>query len=153
MKAPIIRPAVEADLPAVVALFATPDEGNAKHENVGPPLPSCYGDALAEITLDPNNALLVADLDGRVAGVFQLTFIRHVANMGALIAQIENVIVDPALRGHGIGETMMRFAIDESRRRRCFRVQLTSNKVRARAHHFYERLGFVATHEGMKLVL
>jgi GNAT superfamily N-acetyltransferase len=45
----------------------------------------------------------------------------------------------------------MRWAIDEARRRGCFRVQLTSNEVRKRAHRFYERLGFVASHEGMKL--
>lgn len=63
------------------------------------------------------------------------------------------MIVEPSLRGQGIGEAMMRWAIDEARRRGCFRVQLTSNKVRKRAHAFYERLGFVASHEGMKLSL
>lgn len=152
MPSPIIRDAVEADLPEIVRLFSTPDEGATKREDVGPPLASCYRDALAAITRDPNNALLVADLEGRVAGVFQLTMIQHVANMGGIAAQIENVIVDPTLRSRGIGEKMMRFAIDEARRRGCFRVQLTSNKVRKRAHRFYERLGFVATHEGMKLV-
>jgi GNAT superfamily N-acetyltransferase len=48
---------------------------------------------------------------------------------------------------------MMAFAVDEARRQGCFRVQLTSNKARVRAHRFYERLGFKATHEGMKLSL
>jgi GNAT superfamily N-acetyltransferase len=61
------------------------------------------------------------------------------------------VIVEPSFRGRGIGEAMMRWAIGEARRRGCFRIQLTSNKVRKRAHRFYERLDFVASHEGMKL--
>jgi GNAT superfamily N-acetyltransferase len=48
---------------------------------------------------------------------------------------------------------MMRWAIDEARRRGCALVQLTSDKTRMDAHRFYTRLGFVATHEGMKLAL
>lgn len=147
-----VRRAVEADLPAVVRLFAIPDGGNVKREDVGPPLPRAYADALAAMASDPNNALMVAEEGGRVAGVFQLTIIQHVSNMGGKVAQIENVVVDPELRSRGVGETMMRWAIDEAKRRGCFRVQLTSNKVRTRAHRFYARLGFVASHEGMKLV-
>lgn len=88
-----------------------------------------------------------------MVGAFHLTVIQYVAYRGGRVAQVENVIVDPAARGRGIGEAMMRWAIDEARRRGCFRVQLTSNKVRKRAHAFYERIGFVASHEGMKLVL
>ena len=52
-----------------------------------------------------------------------------------------------------VGEAMMRWAIEEARRRGCVRVQLTSSKRRKDAHRFYERLGFVATHEGMQLQL
>ena len=151
MSSPVIRRAVEADLPVAVRLFATPDHGNVKHEDLGPPLPSCYAEALAKIADDPDNALMVAELEGNVVGAFHLTVIQYVANRGGRVAQIENVIVDPAARSQGIGETMMRWAIDEARRRGCFRIQLTSNKVRERAHRFYERLGFVASHEGMKL--
>ena len=47
----------------------------------------------------------------------------------------------------------MTWAIDEARRRGCALVQLTSDKSRQAAHRFYERLGFVASHEGMKLAL
>jgi GNAT superfamily N-acetyltransferase len=153
MRPPTIRRALEADLPVVICLFATPDEGNAKREDLGPPLPPCYAEALARIAGDPDNALMVAELDGVVVGAFHLTIIQYVANRGGRVAQIENVIVDPTVRGRGIGEAMMRWAIDEARQRGCFRVQLTSNKVRKRAHRFYARLGFVASHEGMKLLL
>ncbi|WP_437280119.1 GNAT family N-acetyltransferase [Sorangium sp. So ce375] len=150
---PAIRRAAEADLPVIVHLFSIPDEGGVKTDHPGPPLDPRYREALAAIAEDPNNALLVAEVEGRVAGAFHLTIIQYVANRGARVAQIENVIVDPSLRGRGIGEAMMRWAIDEARRRGCFRVQLTSNKARLRAHRFYKRLGFVASHEGMKLKL
>jgi len=56
-------------------------------------------------------------------------------------------------RSHGIGRLMMEFAIQEARRRGALRIQLTSNVRRTRAHEFYERLGFRASHKGMKLYL
>jgi hypothetical protein len=40
-----------------------------------------------------------------------------------------------------------------ARARGCVRLQLTTNKNRIDAHRFYKRLGFVASHEGMKLKL
>ena len=40
-----------------------------------------------------------------------------------------------------------------ARRRGCALVQLTTDKARTDAHRFYRRLGFVASHEGMKLAL
>ena len=48
---------------------------------------------------------------------------------------------------------MFQWAIDEARCRGCAVVQLTTDKTRADAHRFYERLGFTASHEGYKLQL
>jgi GNAT superfamily N-acetyltransferase len=56
-------------------------------------------------------------------------------------------------RGRGLGAAMIGWAVDESRRRGCGLVQLTTDKSRTDARRFYERLGFVASHEGMKLAL
>jgi ribosomal protein S18 acetylase RimI-like enzyme len=148
-----VRRAAVSDLPAVVALFKLPNEGNRLDLEGGKdPFDPVYVEALASMTED--NALYVADLPSvGVIGVFQLTFVRHVGYQGGLVAQVENVVVDRAHRSRGVGETMMRFAVDRARARKAFRVQLTSNKTRTRAHAFYERLGFVRSHEGMKLVL
>ena len=56
-------------------------------------------------------------------------------------------------RSQGIGAQMMQGAITEARRRGAYRFQLTTHKSRSAAHRFYERLGFTASHEGMKLPL
>ena len=56
-------------------------------------------------------------------------------------------------RGQGLGAAMIGWAVEEARRRDCSLVQLTTNKSRTDAHRFYERLGFVASHEGLKLEL
>ena len=72
---------------------------------------------------------------------------------GALRAQIESVRVSSMRRGQGLGRFLFEWAIEEARRRNCVLVQLTTDKARADAHRFYESLGFVASHEGMKLQL
>ena len=56
-------------------------------------------------------------------------------------------------RSHGIGRAMMEHARREAEGRGALRLQLTSNAAREAAHRFYERLGFRATHAGMKLYL
>jgi len=136
----------------VVALFASQD-GNALDASAreeAHPIEPCYEDALRAVEADPNNLLMVAEVEGAVVGVFQLTIIQHVAFRGGRVAQIENVFVDDSARGRGVGTAMMQWAIDLAKRRGCFRVQLTTNRARTRAHAFYERLGFVASHVGMK---
>jgi ribosomal protein S18 acetylase RimI-like enzyme len=84
---------------------------------------------------------------------FQLSYIPGLARRGSLRCQIESVRVAAQLRDHGVGAAMMKWAIDEARAKGCTLVQLTTDKERKGALRFYERLGFVASHEGMKLLL
>ena len=145
-----IRRATETDLPEILRLLLA-DRATPSDELAGDA--PCYAAALREMQSSDSNATYVAERDGRVVGTFMLTFIRHLLRRGTLVAQIEAVRVDSTVRSRGIGGHMMRWAIDESRRRGCSRVQLTSNKSRKDAHRFYQRLGFRVTHEGMKLDL
>ena len=145
----LMRRATAADLPRIVRLLAD-DALGATRERVEDPLPSPYLDAFAAIEADPNQFLLVADVEGRVVGVLQLTFIPGLTRLGSWRAMIEGVRVDGSQRGAGIGQQLVAWAIEEARRRGCRLVQLTTDKSRLDAHRFYERLGFVATHEGMK---
>jgi GNAT superfamily N-acetyltransferase len=72
---------------------------------------------------------------------------------GSWRAPIEGVRIDSAIRSRGIGAKMFEWAIARARERGCKLVQLASNKSRHEARRFYEELGFVASHEGMKLRL
>ncbi|HQZ13773.1 MAG TPA: GNAT family N-acetyltransferase [Devosia sp.] len=145
------RAATAADLPFIVRLsvegsvLATKDDVTAFDPR--------YAAAFAAIDNDPNHELWIVERDGVPAGSFQLSYIPGIPNLGGWRGLIENVQVDSAQRGGGIGGEMMRFAIERCRERGCWVVQLTSNKQRLDAHRFYDRLGFVATHEGYKLHL
>jgi ribosomal protein S18 acetylase RimI-like enzyme len=146
------REARREDVPAIVALLADHPLG-ADRESVAEPVPAAYTVAFEAIEASPDNALIVGERDGEVVACLQLTIIPGLGRQGVLRAQIEAVRVAASARGAGLGEKLMRHAIERARERGCGLVQLTSDKERAAAHRFYERLGFVATHEGMKLVL
>lgn len=149
---PILRVATEADLPGIVRLLADDDLGRGR-ERFADPLPRAYVDAFRAMQRQGGNDFLVAEETGVVVGCLQLTIIPGVSRMGATRAQIESVRVDRSQRGQKLGEALMAHAIERARAAGCSLVQLTTDKTRADAHRFYERLGFKATHEGMKLAL
>jgi GNAT superfamily N-acetyltransferase len=149
----LIRDANRADVPRIVALYRTDELTRKHHAAAGAEVEPGYYAAFDAIDGDARNRMLVAEAGGVIVGAFQLTFVPDMQPDGRDVAIIENVIVDGAARGRGIGAAMMRWAVDESRRRGCSQVKLTSNKQRAEAHRFYGRLGFEATHEGFKLLL
>ena len=146
---PHIRPATSEDLPSIIQLLADDDLGRSR-EDPRTPLDPRYLAAFAAIERDPNQQLVVAELDGRVVGCLQLTLIPGLSRLGMWRGQIESVRVASSERGHGIGRLMFEWAIGECRERGCGLVQLTTDKTRTGAHAFYEELGFEASHEGMK---
>lgn len=146
----VVRRAARTDLPAIVALIAA-DQLGARRDG-GDLAP--YERAFAAIDADPAQLLVVVtDEAGAVAGTLQLTVIPGLARRGALRAQIEAVRVRGDLRGQGLGQALLAWAIEEARGRGCALVQLTSDKRRVGAHRYYGRLGFTASHEGFKLRL
>lgn len=143
-----IRRAVAADVPAIVDMLAD-DPLGARRERPGDP---AYPRAFTAIDADPHQLLAVAVLDGEVVGTLQLTFIPGLSRVGATRALLEAVRVHADHRGRGLGGELTRWAIDTARERGAALIQLTSDASREDAHRFYERLGFRATHVGMKLI-
>lgn len=149
----VLRRAQAGDIPALVALLAA-DQLGATRDGVGSAQDlAAYQAAFRAIDADPAHVLVAAQAGRQVVGTFQLSFIPGLARRGALRAQIEAVRIHESFRGRGLGAAMMGWAIEEARRRGCALVQLTTDKARPDAHRFYERLGFVASHQGMKLRL
>ncbi|CAM3767338.1 GNAT family N-acetyltransferase [Kibdelosporangium persicum] len=144
-----IRRAEATDVPAIVEMIAN-DQLGAKRERPGDPR---YLAAFEEIAADPNQYLAVMEVDGSVAGTLQLTFTPGLSRLGMRRATIEAVRVHENHRGSGLGQRFIEWAIEEARSRGCGLVQLTTDASRADAHRFYERLGFKASHIGMKLPL
>jgi GNAT superfamily N-acetyltransferase len=146
-----IRSAELADVPALVALLVQDVVGaRRRRDDLGPPLPPEYVEAFTAIRADANTLLIAVELEGRIVGTMQLTFVRQLSHRGGMACTVEAVRVAAGLRSRGIGAAMMDWAQAEATRRGCFRVQLTSHGDRRDAHRFYQRLGFVASHVGFK---
>ena len=64
--------------------------------------------------------------------------------------QVEGVRVAASRRGSGLGTELLDWAHDWGRRHGAVVAQLTTDRSRVDARRFYERLGYVASHEGMK---
>ena len=149
---PRFREACSSDLETLVAMLAD-DELGAQREDASRPLQPAYGEAFAQIDADPNNALIVAHIDGKAVGMMQLTFIPYLTHGGSWRCLVEGVRVATDQRGRGMGRALLRHAIERARQRNCRLLQLTSDKRRPEALRFYRSLGFEATHEGFKLPL
>jgi len=148
----IFRDATAADLPAIVAMLAD-DHLGATRERLGEPLHPAYAEAFERIAANPYDHLIVAEVDGGVVACAQLTLLSGLSHTGLTRAQIEGVRVASSHRGGGLGQALIRHLVERARAEGAGLVQLTSTATRERARHFYERLGFQATHVGFKLDL
>jgi GNAT superfamily N-acetyltransferase len=145
-----IRPAVHADLPAIVAMLAD-DPLGALRESPDDLTP--YTDAFDRLDGDPHQHVVVAVRADRIVGTLQLTIIPGLSRRGMTRSVIEGVRVHSDERGSGLGTQLIEWAVETSRAQGCGLVQLTSDVTRTDAHRFYERLGFEPSHLGFKLSL
>lgn len=130
------------------------DELGKNRENFITPLPKSYIDAFENIDSDPNQELIVVKtLDGTIAATLKLNYIQTLTHQAARRVQIEGVRVSEIFRGRGLGTSIFEWAIERAKSRGARIIQLTSDKRRPSAIHFYEKLGFKASHEGMKIML
>ena len=109
--------------------------------------------AFNRLTRDRSHAILVAELAGKIVGTCHLIVVPHLGHALKPLAIVENVVVDADARSSGIGQHLMVAAGELARRRGCYKMALTSNIARPRAHKFYERLGWTRTHFGYSLGL
>ena len=144
------RRARRDDLAAIVDLLADDDLGAAREQttDLAP-----YEAAFAEIDGDARHVLVVGEADGEVVACLQATVLPCLTHGGRRRAQFEGVRVSDRRRGRGVGAALLEWSIEWARRNGCGVVQLTTDRRRPDARRFYEAAGFVATHDGLKLVL
>ncbi|CAM4490855.1 GNAT family N-acetyltransferase [Paenibacillus tarimensis] len=148
----IFRKATIQDLDRIVLMLSDDVLGNTR-ELYQDPLPECYIKAFQSINSDPNNELIVACYNENIVGVQQITFTPYLTYQGGWRATIEGVRIASSERDKGIGSMLIRWAIQRAKERGCRMVQLSTDKKRPEALNFYEKLGFKASHEGLKLHL
>lgn len=148
----IFRKAKIDDVQEIITLLLDDELGKSREATDNNALPK-YIAAFHRIDNNPDQYLMVIDKDGKIIGTCQLTIMPHLLYQGALRMNIEAVRIASEYRGQGIGEWMMQQVINLAKEKNVTMLQLTTNKKRTRAKVFYEKVGFEASHEGMKLHL
>lgn len=141
------REASKADLPDILRLLSQPDMDDGQVLSL----------AEAERGFDrmaryPDYRIYSAIRDDRIVGTFALLIMDNLGHRGAPSGVIEDVAVDPQCQGQGIGKAMVRHALRVCGERGCYKVALSSNLKRERAHAFYESLGFERHGYSFKIV-
>lgn len=137
------------DLRVIITLLLE-DELGKDRKHLSTIIEQSYLDAFHRIDNDPNHYLMVVCVERLILGTCHLTIMPSLTFSGATRMQIEAVRVSLKHRRQGIGEWMIRAAIDYAKSNGATIIQLTTNNKRTRAQEFYERLGFEPTHVGMK---
>jgi len=132
-----VREATEADLPAILRVYAQPELDHGRVLD----LDQARGQ-WRRIHEHPDYKVYVAELDRGVVGTFALLIMPNISHLGAPAGIVDQVGVLPQHQGRGVGRLMMEHARDICRRAGCYKLMLSSNLKRQQAHAFYESLGF-----------
>ncbi len=142
--------ATRRDLPALVALLADDPLGSQRESSGHGELDAQYQEAFSAIVEDPSHQIMVLRHDTQIIACLQLSLLPNLTYTGGWRGQIEGVRVHPDWRGRGLGERLIEEAVEIAQSKDCVLVQLTTDTRRPDAIRFYERLGFVPSHCGMK---
>ena len=92
-----------------------------------------------KINSNPDHIIAVAEIDGKIVGSTTLLIESKFIHNGGLVGHIEDVVVDKNYQGQKIGEKIMKFLIEISKNRGCYKTILDcTDDVKP----FYEKLGF-----------
>jgi glucosamine-phosphate N-acetyltransferase len=101
-----------------------------------------------KINSNPDHIIAVAEMDGKIVGSTTLLIESKFIHNGGTVGHIEDVVVNKNYQGQKIGEKIMKFLIEISKKRGCYKTILDcTDDVKP----FYEKLGFKKVANEMRL--
>lgn len=143
----IIRHAIEKDVPRILELYRQLALEPEKYK------PASLSEALKiykKMSQYPGYHLLVAEDSGQVVGTAVMAVLPGFAHGTAPFAVVEYVVVEEQHRSRGIGKLMMEAVKSLAKEAGCYKIMLTSDLRRERAHKFYESIGYQASAHGFR---
>jgi ribosomal protein S18 acetylase RimI-like enzyme len=140
-----VRPyRLPADMDALVRIW---EDSEDHHEAIDPQPPLVPRSIEAtrrrfeQLKVDPQRALLVAEVDGAVVGLAEATLRRDESN-GFVGAYVNELAVASGWRGRGIGTRLLAEVEQWGRDNGALAMALDTLVTNAGARRLYERLGF-----------
>jgi GNAT superfamily N-acetyltransferase len=98
--------------------------------------------AFAQILGSPGLHLFVLEVDGAVVATTYLNVIPNLTRSASPYAVIENVVVEEAARGKGLGKQIMAATLQAAWDAGCYKAMLLTGSRRPATHAFYRACGF-----------
>lgn len=143
MKA-MIRNAVPNDFEAVLCLMEQLEQQSFS--------PTDFQPIFQELLQNPAHVILVAQGEQGVVGMLHLRMEMQLHHVSKIAEIIELAVLD-SHRSQGIGGQLVQTAIETAKACDCTQIEVTSNRIRERAHAFYQRLGMCHTHVKLTMAL
>lgn len=136
----MFREARRDDLPAVLGLL--------RQLNVDDPaLEPGVAHAVFDSILDtPGLTVFVLEQDGAVLASTYLQVVPNLTRAASPFAVVENVVVDEAHRGRGLGKAIVAATLDIAWEAGCYKAMLQTGSRQPSTHAFYRACGF-SSHE------
>lgn len=141
----LIRPALPADLPPLLALYRYLDPSDES-----PPL-GLATERLAELQTLRGSAVLIGLIENSVVASCTLVVIPNLTRGGRAYALIENVVTNAAFRGRGYGKQMLRAAVTAAWQADCYKVMLMTGSKKPSTLAFYASAGFEQDKTGFQI--
>lgn len=103
-----------------------------------------------KIKNNPVYHFFVAELNNQIVGTITLLIEQKFIHSGGKVGHIEDVVVKRGFEGQGIGSALVKKAIAEAKKQKCYKVILNCSKKNI---PFYKKLGFYKHEQGMRLDL
>lgn len=146
----IFRKAEEKDLSQIITMLSDDILGKNREDVQNDKI---YHQAFLDISASINDYLMVIEFEHKIIATCHLTLMPSLSIKASKRMNIESVRVSVQYRGVGIGSWMYEQALAFAKDNHVKIIQLATNTKRQEARKFYESLGFVASHEGMKFIL
>lgn len=134
-----LRVATSADAAGIAELAI----GFRKHLQRSAPSDEQFRAGIGRLLASEDAQFCVCDVDGRTVA-YVLQRFRYSMWVAGLEATIEDLFVDPACRGSGIGGQLVAYALDRARARGCSTACLDTNEHNTASQRIYQALGFSA---------
>jgi GNAT superfamily N-acetyltransferase len=142
-----IRAATEQDIPRILGLYQQLSFNPGDYKAA--PVTDCQR-VFSDMAKVPGYSLLVAEENGEVVGTTVLAILPGIAHGTSPFAVVEYMVVDEKQRSKGIGRALMEHCMKVAKEAGCYKIMLTSDKKRERAHKFYQSVGFEASAHGFR---
>jgi GNAT superfamily N-acetyltransferase len=134
----LIRQATDDDIEAILGIYSQPsiDDGITLSTDEAKKI-------FCSLASYPSYKIYVAVINGVVVGTIAVLIMDNIGHLGRKSAIFESIAVLPQWQGKGVGRAIVTFATDICRKAECYKITLSANLKRSKAHSFYQSLGFI----------